>query len=287
MSNPRFESNILKTSPYRNFPDPSSAGAAGHLSASLSELRAALKPVPRAADDGFSSVSRSGRKLTVGQLLLIVALSFGVTSAAALAQEIDAAHAATRSATYAVGGPDDCEDARYELALPPRAIDITADPRPGHTWFEDGFAVARVSKVHRRNGAQSARWTISPTQCSSLPWSVGQQTFTAIFDTLSRKPPIKRGQAKRAAMTAITGKLGINWTAADKIRCTKRSGPNTRICKFKLLFASGIVSGKARAALFSTPRVRLYAKVKYRAAFRGAVTKRYRGSSRVSLGRYR
>ena len=231
-------------------------------------------------------MSRSGRRVTVRRLPLIVVALFGVTSVA-LAQETDAAHAATRSAPYAVGGPDDCQDARYEAALPPRAIDITADPDTGHTWFDDGFAVARVSKVHRRNGSKSAQWTVSPTQCSSTPWSVGQQTFTAIFDTLSRKPPIKRGQAKRAAITAITRKLGINWTAADKMRCTKRLGANTRICKFKLLFASGIMSGRARASLFSTPRVRLYAKVKYRAAFRGAVTQRFRGSSRVSFGRYR
>ena len=196
--------------------------------------------------------------------------------------------AETRSATYDVGGPLDCDDSgeTYEVPLPPRAIDIRPGPARGHTFYRDGFPVAEVDFVRARNGTKAVEWSIVSLECNGTPWSIGPQTFTARFNTLSRKPRLKQAQAKRATIRVITAKLNINWTAADRISCRKRVRKNTRTCKYKLLFASAIMRGTSKVALFSRPNTKLYAKVRYRASIPPPFNESIRGKRRVSLGRY-
>jgi hypothetical protein len=197
------------------------------------------------------------------------------------------AQAATRSATYEVGGATDCSgDRAYEVSLPARAIRIKANPGEGHSWYQAGAEVAYVDRVSARNGARAVRWTVTPVRCEFGPWSVGLQTFTANFKRLSRKPVIKQRQAKTAAIRAITGRLNVNWTKTDRINCSKKLSRNTRRCRVKLFFASVIMHGRARVSLFSQPNTELYAKVRYRVVAPAPFGKTYRGNRRVSLGRY-
>lgn len=254
-------------------------------------LRPLISPARASRQRAFRNGWRDIGLVVSGALLVLIAMQ-GVGPITAQAD--------TRATTFEVAGSDDCYgDSVYRLGLPPRAIDISAMPAKGTSFYDPATAEkqAHVSGINGlRDGSQEVKWRITSKRCETFgPWSAGMHDFVVSYKVMSRRPRLSVRSAERATRLLLKERFGNAYYHGygKHLTCRRKQSKNTRKCKFSWVIGDGYYYGRTTVSLFSKPNTDLFARVAFRAKLldeycvyaldksRSACTKTYRGKRRI------